>query len=418
MKRSKAVRCVAAHLADKKEHSDMKPGLETRLSKHLAHLCEEIGPRPLGSPKNQAAATYIADGFAACGLQVERQTFPCFLWEEISTQLEVDGQSVAAWANTFSAPCDVTAPVVTMGTVAELEAAELTKRIGVLYGDLTKDHGFGARSAVYFPEHLQRIVRLLEEKAPSALVLVNPLVGCQERLMRDWEFPIPSATAPARAGLALLRHGGRTARLRIDAHQSPSQFCNVIARKPGDRPERITFLAHFDTMAGTPGASDNGSGVAVLLALAETLAERELPSGLEWIAVNGEEVGGVGGAAYLRQYERDLEGILALINVDGAGQRPGTNSVTVMGAPEALEAQVRRVHRRHPGIAWVEPWYESDHSAFLWRGVPCIPISSVGGANVAHLPSDTIEWTSPAKLAEVVSLITDIVESLQNGDGP
>jgi aminopeptidase YwaD len=396
----------------------MTTDLETRLTKHLAHLCEEIGPRPLGSQANHAAAAYIADSFATCSLEVERQMFPCPLWEEIDVQLEIEGQSVTAWANTFSTSCDVTAPIVMAGTVTELEAADLAGRIGVLYGDLTKGHGFGARSAAYFPEHAQKIVRLLEDKAPAALVLVSPLLDCQERLMRDWEFPIPSATVPAWAGLALLRHGGQTARLRIDARQSPSQFCNVIARKPGKQRGRVTFLAHFDTMTDTPGASDNGSGVAVLLALAEVLAEKELPIGLEWIAVNGEEVGGVGGAAYLHQYEGELEQILALINVDGAGQRLGANSVTVMGASKSLEAQVRLVHGRYPGVAWVEPWYESDHSAFLWRGVPCIPISSIGGANITHLPSDTVEWVSPAKLAEVTSLITDIVESLEDKDRP
>jgi aminopeptidase YwaD len=409
---------VSPHISQTKGHSDMTTNLETRLKKHLAHLCEEIGPRPLGSQANQAAAAYIAEGFAACGLEVEQQAFPCPLWEEIDTQLEVAGQSVTAWANTFSASCDVTAPIVTMGTVAELEAAELAERIGVLYGDLTKGHGFGARSAVYYPEHPQKIVRLLEEKAPAALLLVNPLLGCQERLMRDLEFPIPSATVPAKAGLTLLQHGGQTAHLRIEAHQSPSQFCNVVARKSKDRQERVTFLAHFDTMTGAPGASDNGSGVAVLLALAQALAEKELPIGLEWIAVNGEEVGGVGDAAYLRQHEGELEQILALINVDGAGQRLGANSITVMGALESLEAQVRRVHELYPGVAWVEPWYESDHSAFLWRGVPCIPISSVGGANITHLPSDTVGWISPAKLAEVVSLTTDIVESMKSRDSP
>jgi aminopeptidase YwaD len=392
----------------------MTTDLEDRLATHVAHLCEEIGPRPLGSQENQAAAEYIAGAFAACGLEVERQTFPCPLWKEMDTQLEIDGQSVTAWANTFSAACDVSAPTVTMGTVAELEMAELAGHIGVLYGDLTKGHGFGARSAVYFPEHLQKIVRLLEEEEPAALLLVNPLMDCQERLMRDWEFPIPSATVPTKSGLTLLQHGGQTARLRIDTRQSPGRFCNVVARKPGDRRARITFLAHFDTMTGAPGASDNGSGVAVLLALAEALAERELPIGLEWLAVNGEEVGGVGDAAYLRQYEDELEQVLALINIDGTGQRLGANSITIMGAPESLEAQVRRVHERYPGVAWVEPWYESDHSAFLWQGVSCIPISSSGGANITHLPSDTAEWISPTKLAEVVSLIIDIVESIRD----
>ena len=84
----------------------MTTDLETRLTTHLAHLCEEIGPRPLGSQANQVAAAYIADGFAACGLEVERQTFPCPLWEEIDTQLEIGGQNVTAWANTLRSSSD------------------------------------------------------------------------------------------------------------------------------------------------------------------------------------------------------------------------------------------------------------------------------------------------------------------------
>jgi len=63
---------------------------------------------------------------------------------------------------------------------------------------------------------------------------------------------------------------------------------------------------------------------------------------------------------------------------------------------------------------WVDPWYESNHSAFYWRGVPSMAITSSGGANVDHLPADTIAWINPAKLGEVVSLITDVVEGLQD----
>ena len=62
----------------------------------------------------------------------------------------------------------------------------------------------------------------------------------------------------------------------------------------------------------------------------------------------------------------------------------------------------------------VNPWYESDHTAFLTRGVPSIAVSSTGVANVMHLPIDTVEWISAAKLGEVVSLVTEIVEGLQD----
>ncbi|MDY6877671.1 MAG: M28 family peptidase [Chloroflexota bacterium] len=386
--------------------------VEAKAMRHLEHLCVEIGPRPVGSKENQAAADYIQRVFEANGLEVEVQEFPCPLWKDKETRLELGGERLIAAANAFSPPCDVTAPPVAVGTVAELEAAILSGRIGVLYGDLTKGTGLGARSAVYYPERDQKIVGLLEEKQPAALITVHSKIGSLERLIRDWEFPIPSATVPAEVGLTLLRHGGPTLRLRIDSHQSPGHFCNVVATRAGDGRRRVALLAHFDTVHESPGAIDNGSGVATLLALAESLAERDLPVGVEWIAVNGEESGGLGDAEYLRRREGDLEQILALINVDGVGQQVGANTITMLGASQSFQDQVRKMHERYPSVVWVDPWYESDHSAFYWRGVPCVPFSSVGVANVGHLPTDTIEWIGPAKLSEVVMLTADIVESL------
>jgi len=200
--------------------------------KHLERLCVGIGPRPVGSKGNQAAADYIRRAFEATGLEVEMQEFLCPLWEKIETQLEVGGEKLPAFANTWSPSCDVVAPAVALGTVAELEAAELADRVGVLYGDLTKGHGIGPRSAFYFPEEHQKIVRLLEEKGPAALLAVNPQVGNLERLICDWEFPIPSVTVPAEAGLTLLRHSDRPLHLRIESSQVPR------AVLPASAPER------------------------------------------------------------------------------------------------------------------------------------------------------------------------------------
>jgi hypothetical protein len=48
------------------------------------------------------------------------------------------------------------------------------------------------------------------------------------------------------------------------------------------------------------------------------------------------------------------------------------------------------------------------------RGVPAIAFSSEGRIRLDHLRSDSIEWVSPEKLKEVVSLVTALVESLQD----
>ncbi len=51
--------------------------IETKAMSHLRRLCVEIGPRPIGSKGNQAAANYIQSVFEARGLDVEMQEFPC-----------------------------------------------------------------------------------------------------------------------------------------------------------------------------------------------------------------------------------------------------------------------------------------------------------------------------------------------------
>ena len=387
--------------------------VETEAMRHLEHLGAKIGPRPIGSKGNQAAANYIQSAFEASDLEVKVQEFPCPAWEHRDTCLELDGERLVAAANAFSPPCDVVAPAVTIGTVTELEAADLTGCIGIMHGDLTKG-ALAAKGAVYNPERDQKIVQLLEEKRPAALITVNPRTGCLERLIEDWELPIPSATVPAKVGLALLRQSDRTLHLKIATHRSPGHSCNVVATKAGARRERIVLCAHYDTKIETPGAFDNGAGVAVLLTMAELLAERDLPVGLEWIAFSGEEYGGVGDKEYLRRRGGELEQILFVINVDGVGQQLGANSITMMASSEPFQAEVSALKKKYPGVVWVDPWPASNHYTFYTRGVPSIAVSSVGMANVGHLPTDTIEWISPAKLGEVVSLVADVVVGLQD----
>ncbi len=379
--------------------------------RHLEQLSARIGPRPLGSRENLAAADYIRQTFAALGLAVEEQAIDCPLWEALDTRLELAGEPLEALANTWSPPGDVTAPGVALGTAAELEAAALAGHIAILYGDLTKEHGHGARRAFYCPESSQRLYRLLEEKRPAGVLTVSPTPGCPERLLQDWEFPLPSATVMPEVGMRLLRGLGRPLRLHITTRRSPGRFANIVARQAGRRPERILLMAHFDTQAGTPGAADDASGVAVLLALAERLASADLPCSLEWLAVNGEEVGGAGDAVYLQRQGNTLDQVLAAINVDGVGQALSPTSLTAMGASAELEETIWALKDRYPAVLRVEPWYASDHTAFFYQGVPCIPVSSVG-LNNAHMPSESGQWISPGRLAEAVELVADLITAL------
>jgi len=391
----------------------MLPNLEVELERHLKRLCVEIGPRPIGSPGDHAAANYIQEVFRAAGLVVEIQEFECPAWEHLGTHLALDGEHVDTAANAFSPPCDVSAPGVAVGTVAELEAADLDGRIGILYGDLTKVP-LSPKSWFLKSEREDHIIRLLEEKTPAALITVQPRVGDLERVIVDWEFLIPSATVPARVGLALLQRRAPRLNLRIQSRVASGHTCNVVARKGGDGQPRIVLCAHYDTTIDTPGALDNAAGVAVLLALAQILSQSNLRYSLEWIAFSGHEYLPLGDDEYLRRCGDQLDGIMAAINFDGVGQYLAANSIAMFASSAVFQDQVTESVREYPGVTWVDPWPQSNHSTFAMRGVPAIAFSSEGRIRLDHLRADSIEWVSPAKLQEVVSLATALVDNLQD----
>jgi acetylornithine deacetylase/succinyl-diaminopimelate desuccinylase-like protein len=129
---------------------------------------------------------------------------------------------------------------------------------------------------------------------------------------------------------------------------TPDKAGNVLARfeaGQGEHPSRILLSAHLDTVLAPgraedihftadgrlvgPGAADNGSGLAALLALARVLAEN--PE-LHWLAshvllaanVGEEGEGNLSGMRYLCRNNPQVENIRAFVVLDG----PSTEHVT------------------------------------------------------------------------------------------
>ncbi len=386
---------------------------EQKLFDHLNYLSAQLGPRPSGSRSNQAASEYIQAVFEQLGLDVERQEFTCPSWEDLDTKVELDGARLVAAANAYSPACDVVAPTVAAGTLAELENAELHGHIAVLYGDLVMSP-IACKSWFLKSEQDERLVQLLEEKQPLAVITIQSTNDELERLIEDWEFNIPSATVTAGAGLLIMASLGEPLHLKIESIRSSGSTANVVARKKGTCNSRIVFMAHYDTKIDTPGAVDNASGVAVLLTLAQTLSQLEIPLGLEWIAFTNEEYLPIGDDEYLRLHGNELDGIEVAINFDGVGQRLSVNSVAIYTHSHSFRQRVDQIKQKYPRIVWADPWPESNHSTFAWRGVPCLAFTSRSRACIAHLRADTIDMVDPEKLIDLVSFVSEIVEKIQN----
>ncbi len=367
-----------------------------------------LGSRPIASPANQAAADYIRETFRVAGLEVEEQPYVATAWEHRSTFLEQNGKRLDCTANAFSLPCDVTVPVIPVASLPELEAVSAKGKILLLYGDLTRAP-LAAKSWFLRDERDTRFFELLEAKQPAAVLAPPTSAGYFCQLTEDWELDLPAATIPADVALYLLCEPQIPVHLFIDAQRMPATARNIVARTPNMPERRLVLCAHFDTKINTPGATDNAGGVAALLSLAETLPH-DLPFGLEFIAFNGEEYLPIGDEEYIRRSEGYFGQILACINMDGAGAALGTNNVTAVSCSPELEAKIKTVAGKFPGIVWVDPWPESNHSTFSFRGVPAIPIGSTGVRGLAHSVNDTLEQVSPAKLEEVTALVKELVE--------
>ena len=104
---------------------------------------------------------------------------------------------------------------------------------------------------------------------------------------------------------------------------------NVIVGDP--RRARVLVGAHYDAVAGTPGADDNASAVAVMLAAARAVGDRE---GVCFVAFNGEECGFSGSRALVAGLGRHRpEQVHVLEMVGFTSQDPGSQRNPVPPAP-------------------------------------------------------------------------------------
>jgi aminopeptidase YwaD len=383
------------------------------LTRHLEKLCVEIGARPVGSPANDRAADYVRDVFAALGWVVEEQPYACTGWDCAAASLAIGDEALAVEANAFSPACDVAAPAVAASTLDELAAADLTGKIALLHGELVAEP-LSAKSWFLRGERDDAIIGLLEDNRPAAVLAPPPATIQYEQFTGDWELEIPAATAPRVVIERLLAQPG-VLHLRLDCAKRAATARNIVARKPGPGqpgmpPKRVALMAHFDTRINTPGALDNAGSIAALLALAETLGGLALPFDLELIAFNSEEYLPIGDDEYVRRAgEASFADIPLAINMDGIGYVGGHNTVAQFNLGPAPATRLEAIVASYPAVQWVEPWPQSNHSTFSFRGVPALAFSSQGAFNLAHFQADTFEKVSIEMLAEVVAVTRDIV---------
>ena len=160
-------------------------------------------------------------------------------------------------------------------------------------------------------------------------------------------------------------------RTRRDSYDIRGQAChNIEAEIPGSQqgaasaeataakatvaspPPIIVIGAHYDSVFGSPGANDNGSGVAAMLALARRFASAKPKQTLRFVAFVNEEPpyflsGEMGSQVYARRCKERGDKISAMISLETIGyfsDAPSITKISVAG-PRLVLSERRQFHR-------------------------------------------------------------------------
>ncbi|MEW6737263.1 MAG: M20/M25/M40 family metallo-hydrolase [Acidobacteriota bacterium] len=97
---------------------------------------------------------------------------------------------------------------------------------------------------------------------------------------------------------------------------------NIVGELPGRANSKsILLVCHYDSTPNSLGASDDGSGVAVLLETARALVSSgPLENNIILLFTDAEEGGALGAKAFVEQYEK-LDNVGLVLNFDARGNR-------------------------------------------------------------------------------------------------
>jgi hypothetical protein len=233
----------------------------------------------------------------------------------------------------------------------------------------------------------------------------------------------------------------------------PAPVRNIeVEVKGGSRAAEIVIVgAHYDSVAGSPGANDNGSGVAAMLELARLAFGSRPARTVRFVAFVNEEPpfyrsDAMGSRLYARRSKERGENVVAMLSLETLGyysDRPGSqrypfplgffypstgNFVTFVSdlSSRALLHEAVAGFRRHarfpsealaapaavPGVDW------SDHWSFWQEGWPALMVTDTAFYRYPHYHTaqDTPDKVDYDRLARVVTGLHGMLRELARAE--
>ena len=235
---------------------------------------------------------------------------------------------------------------------------------------------------------------------------------------------------------------------RRDTYDLHGRACHNIETETGAHPEILLVGAHYYSVLGSPGANDNGSGVAAMLALARRFAQKPAQHTLRFVAFVNEEppyflTEQMGSFVYAGRCKARGDQISAMISLETIGyfsDAPHSQTYPSLGLgvfyptvgnfigfvgnvrSRALLRRAIALFRKHarlpsegaalpsfiPGVSWSDQW------AFWQHGYPGIMITDTAPFRYPHYHSatDTPDKLDYDRFALVVSGMQKVIEEL------
>jgi len=218
--------------------------------------------------------------------------------------------------------------------------------------------------------------------------------------------------------------------LQVDVERKQAAVNNVVGYWPGKTDEYVVIGAHYDHLGlgdesslapdkvGQihPGADDNASGTAGVIALAKAIASQGKDRrGTLFIAFAGEEIGLLGSQYWTDHPTKPLEDAVAMLNMDMIG-RVDKSKVYVGGAGTAKVFQQMlddAAKEAHFELASSQSGYgASDHTSFTTKGIPVLFFFSGLHADY-HKPTDTWDKINATAAVEVLDIVDEVADDLR-----
>jgi carboxypeptidase Q len=416
--------------------------------RQVAHLTENIGPRPSGSPQAEKASQYVADELRKLGLEVRLEEVKVDHWvrgAETAELVEFPGQAdsttqkivvTALGGSTTTPPEGVTAEVAVVRDFNQLSALGKEKVAGkiVLFNfPFDKQKAAAGLEMDAYGEAV--VYRGGGAKAAAALGAVASLIrsvgGADYRLPHTgWSSPagIP-AGAVAAEDADLIAHLAQQGKVRIHVTLTPQKLPetighNVVADLRGsDFPEQIVIVSgHLDSWDLGTGAIDDAAGVAVAMETAKLVHELHLrpKRTLRVIAWMDEESGGRGRDAYTTAHLAEFPNHIAAIESDlGATHPLGFHAKISSRAIDFLRPVQEILQSFGANLITATQFAPgADISGMSHEGVPTFGLMQDGRTyfNYHHSAADTLDKIVPHELQENAAAMAVMGYALANTD--